>query len=86
MKGLIKDPVVSKADAQQWGLHCKYQPITVCGPVFADDARWLARTREGIVIAAEISEDYLGFHGGNNNIPKSGIISGTWAGSTDVRP
>ena len=35
----LKDPVRSKVDAQQWGLHCQHQPITVCGPVFADDAR-----------------------------------------------
>ena len=68
---LRKDIVGSNEDAQQWGSQCQHKPITVCGPVFADDARWMDNTREGILKAAEISEDFLGFHGGINNIPKS---------------
>ena len=43
----------------------------------------MANTRAGILEAAVISEDFLGFHGGLNNIPKSGLTSGTWAGTTD---
>ena len=54
----------------------------MCGPVYADDARWMSNTREGILQAANISEDFLGFHGGLNNIPKSGLTSGTWEGTT----
>ena len=78
-----KDSVSSNEDAQQWGLQCQHQPIKVCGPVYADDARWMSNTREGILQAANISEDFLGFHGGLNNIPKPGLTSGTWAGTTD---
>ncbi len=68
-----KDPVGSNEDAQQRGLQCQHKPIIVCGPVFADDARWMANTGEGILKAAELSEDFLVFHGGLNNIhvPKS---------------
>ena len=76
------DSVSSNEDAQQWGLQCQHQPIKVCGPVYADDARWMSNTREGILQAANISEDFLGFHGGLNNIPKSGLTSGTWEGTT----
>lgn len=65
------------------GQQCQHKPIKVCGPVFADDARWIANSREGIWQAAIISEDFLGFHGGLNNIQKSGLTSGTWAGTTD---
>ena len=74
------DPAV-----QALRLDCQHKPITVVGPVFADDARWMARTRQGTCIlkAANISEDFLGFHGGTNNIPKSGLLSGLWEGNTD---
>jgi hypothetical protein len=73
----------TEEDAQQWGLQCVYKAITVVGTVFADDARLLAASREGITIGAETSEDFLGFHGGANNIPKSGLTSGLWEGHTD---
>jgi hypothetical protein len=72
-----------KEDVQLWGSQCQHKPIQVWGPVFADDARWMANSRAGIMQAAVISEDFLGFHGGLNNIPKSGLTSGTWAGQTD---
>ena len=49
-----------------------------------DDARWMANSREGTLKAAETSEDFLGFHGGINNIPKSGLTSGTWAGTVQL--
>ena len=65
------------------GSQCQHKPIKVCGPVFADDARWMANNRKGILQAAVISEDFLGSHGGINNIPKSGLTSGTWAGTTE---
>jgi hypothetical protein len=77
------DPIGPNEDAQLWGSQCQHKPIQVCGPVFEDDARWMANSRVGIMQAAVISEDVLGFHGGLNNIPKSGLTSGTWAGTTD---
>ena len=70
-------------DVKKWGLDCQYKHISVVGPVYADDARWMARNRQGILKAANISEDFLGFHGGINNIPKSGLLSGLWEGNTD---
>ena len=55
------DSVGFKEDAQLWGSQCQHKPIQVCGPVFADDARWMANSRVGIMQAAVISEDFLGF-------------------------
>ena len=78
-----KHVTVGNEDAEQWGSQCCCKPIKVFGPVYADDARWMSCTRSGIQKAAEIAEDFLGFHGGINNIPKSGLTSGTWAGNTD---
>ncbi len=77
---VVRTPYVGpNEDVQIWGSQCQHNPIKVCGPVFADDARWMANTRAGILEAAVISEDFLGFHGGLNNIPKSVLTSGTWA-------
>ena len=50
-----------KEDAQLWGSQCQHKPIQVCGPVFADDARWMANSRAGIMQATVISEDFLGY-------------------------
>ena len=70
-------------DAVTWGNNCSHTPITISGPVFADDDRWMASNRDGIRKAAELSEDFLGFHGGINNVSKSFLTLGTWAGDTD---
>ena len=74
---------VTKDDAQNWGLQCQHKAITVVGSAFADDSRWMSETRAGITKGANITEDFSGFQGSMNNIPKSGLTSGHWDGNTD---
>ena len=57
--------------------------IEVVGGVFADDAQWFAVTQKGLEVAVEVSEDFLGFHGGQFNADKSTFRMFEWQGEKD---
>ena len=69
--------------ASKWAKAVPAWGIRILGGVFADDAKWVSRTRSGAQVAAEVTEDYLGFQGGQFNPGKSFFTGGKWVGGDD---
>jgi len=74
---------VDQSCAQTWADTLAPFGIRVHGGVFADDAKWVARTRRGIQVALDTAEDFLGFHGGQFNPGKSFYTGGIWGPDPD---
>ena len=66
----LSDPNAGAPRSTSWTDVCAWAEalarpvIAIIGAVFADDAKWWARTARGLRVAIDISEDFLGFHGG----------------------
>ena len=85
----LTDPSKSTPCSGTWQCICDWAKkltrpvIAVIGAVFADDAKWWARTARGLRVAIDISEDFLGFHGGQFNPDKSSTACIGWVTGDD---